>query len=101
MRTSKTDWDRVKREAEAEAPIPYSSEDELYDPNDPEAVDAFWKKATIRRRGERGPQKKSVKVSTTIRLSPEVLEGFRAMGPGWQTRMDAVLADWLKTHSPE
>ncbi|MFC0708866.1 hypothetical protein [Azorhizophilus paspali] len=24
-----------------------------------------------------------------------------ASGPGWQTRMDATLADWLKTHSPE
>ncbi|MFD2836548.1 BrnA antitoxin family protein [Azotobacter vinelandii] len=26
---------------------------------------------------------------------------FRASGPGWQTRMDAALADWLKEHDPE
>lgn len=31
------------------------------------------------------------KVSTTLRLSPEVIEHFRAGGPGWQTRIDEVL----------
>jgi uncharacterized protein (DUF4415 family) len=31
------------------------------------------------------------KVSTTLRLSPEVLEHFRAGGPGWQTRIDQAL----------
>ncbi len=36
----------------------------------------------------------------TIRLSPEVVESFRATGSGWQTRMDAALKDWLKTHNP-
>ncbi|MHB1642239.1 MAG: BrnA antitoxin family protein [Acidithiobacillus sp.] len=30
----------------------------------------------------------------------DVLEMFRASGPGWQTRMNAALRDWLKTHSP-
>lgn len=48
----------------------------------------------------RGPQKAPVKVSTTIRLSPEVMEAFKATGKGWQTRVDAALKDWLKTHSP-
>ncbi|WP_411382441.1 BrnA antitoxin family protein [Pseudomonas sp. MPB26] len=28
-----------------------------------------------------------------------MLERFRASGPGWQTRMNAALADWLKTHT--
>jgi uncharacterized protein (DUF4415 family) len=36
----------------------------------------------------------------TIRLSPEVVERFRASGPGWQTRIDAALKDWLTTHKP-
>ena len=48
----------------------------------------------------RGPQKEPPKVSTTIRLSPEVVEAFRAGGDGWQTRIDAALKDWLRTHSP-
>jgi uncharacterized protein (DUF4415 family) len=48
----------------------------------------------------RGPQKTPPKVSTTIRLSPDVVEAFRAAGSGWQTRIDAALKDWLRTHSP-
>lgn len=48
----------------------------------------------------RGPQKAPTKVSTTIRLSNEVVQAFRATGDGWQTRVDAALKDWLKTHSP-
>lgn len=48
----------------------------------------------------RGPQKAPPKVSTTIRLSPEVVAAFRAGGEGWQTRIDAALKDWLRTHSP-
>lgn len=48
----------------------------------------------------RGPQKTPPKVSTTIRLSPEVVQAFRAGGDGWQTRIDAALKDWLRTHSP-
>lgn len=48
----------------------------------------------------RGPQKRPVKVSTTIRLSPDVLQAFRESGEGWQTRVDTALRDWLKTHKP-
>jgi uncharacterized protein (DUF4415 family) len=33
-----------------------------------------------------------------IRLSPQVLGHFRAMGPGWQTRIDEVLRNWVKQH---
>jgi uncharacterized protein (DUF4415 family) len=46
------------------------------------------------------PKSENPKVFTGIRLSPEVAEAFRATGKGWQTRMNAALADWLKTHSP-
>ena len=40
------------------------------------------------------------KKPTAIRLDPDVLDAFRASGRGWQTRMNAALKDWLKTHSP-
>ena len=46
-----------------------------------------------------GSVKASPKISTTIRLSPDVLQAFRAAGDGWQTRIDAALKDWLRTHS--
>ena len=50
------------------------------------------------RRG-RGPQKAPRKVSTTIRLSPEVIGHFQAGGEGWQARIDAALKDWLAQQS--
>jgi uncharacterized protein (DUF4415 family) len=37
------------------------------------------------------PPKAARKRAINIRLSPEVLEHFRASGPGWQTRVDDVL----------
>lgn len=48
----------------------------------------------------RGAQKAPTKVSTTIRLSPDVLAAFKSEGNGWQTRIDTALKDWLRTHSP-
>jgi uncharacterized protein (DUF4415 family) len=37
------------------------------------------------------PRIPSPKVSTTIRLDADVIEKFRATGPGWQSRINAVL----------
>lgn len=93
---SKTDWKRVKREAAAETPVPYDPALEPYDPNDPKAVEAYWKKAKVRR--VRGPQKAPRKVATAIRLSPEVVAFFKAEGPGWQTRVDNALQEYVKAH---
>ncbi|GGF56561.1 hypothetical protein GCM10007301_15290 [Azorhizobium oxalatiphilum] len=42
-------------------------------------------------RPPRGRQKAPTKEKVAIRLSPDVLEHFRAMGPGWQTRIDEAL----------
>jgi uncharacterized protein (DUF4415 family) len=50
--------------------------------------------------GVRGPQKAPIKERITIRLSREVVEQFRESGEGWQTRVDAALREWLKSHSP-
>lgn len=49
-------------------------------------------------RRARGPQANPTKERITIRLSPNVVETFRASGDGWQTRIDHALQDWLKTH---
>jgi|SRR6185503_3993412 len=42
------------------------------------------------RRG-RGPQKAPTKVSTTLRIDADVLAFFRALGPGYQSRMNEAL----------
>lgn len=43
----------------------------------------------------RGPQKTPKKVPISIRLSPDVAEGLRATGSGWQSRADQALRKWL------
>jgi uncharacterized protein (DUF4415 family) len=43
----------------------------------------------IRRRGR--PPKAEPKISVTLRLDRDVVERFRAIGAGWQTRINAVL----------
>ena len=84
---------------------------ELVDDDNPELTDEWFKRAkrfnelpetlqTVLSKRTRGPQKTRVKERITIRLSPEVVEPFRATGDGWQTRLDAALKDWLKTHTP-
>lgn len=84
--TNKAGEVRELTEADFERAVPFS---EL-----PESL-----QAKLARR-PRGPQKAPVKERITIRLSPEVVAPFRATGDGWQTRLDAALKDWLKTHTP-
>jgi len=88
---SKTDWDRVKKAYDANAPIPYDSEDGPYDPNDETAVDAYWDHATITYPGRRGPQKAPTKRLISLRLSQEVVDHYKSLGAGWQTRIDEAL----------
>jgi uncharacterized protein (DUF4415 family) len=45
--------------------------------------------ATIRR--GRGPNKAPTKKLVSLRLSPDVLDHFRAKGPGWQSKIDDAL----------
>jgi len=52
--------------------------------------------ATIKSlRRTRGPSKKPVKEQVAIRLDQEVVGALRATGPGWQTRVNAALKEWL------
>lgn len=39
----------------------------------------------------RGPQQAPTKKPVTLRLDPDVLDKFRATGPGWQGRMNEAL----------
>lgn len=41
------------------------------------------------------PKADNPKVSTTIRLSPDVIEYFRHGGKGWQSRIDEVLKEYV------
>ncbi len=87
---SQTDWERVKREYDSDAPIVFDPEDELYDPNDDEAVRAAWAGGivTVTRRG---PDGVSVTRVVTLHLSPDVVAYYEAQGGDWQARMDKIL----------
>ena len=43
-----------------------------------------------------GSRKTPTKEVVTIRLSRDVVEQLRASGPGWQTRVDAALREWVE-----
>ncbi|AVO49608.1 hypothetical protein C6568_10260 [Melaminivora suipulveris] len=43
-------------------------------------------------------QRRGAKEQVALRIDREVLAAFRAAGPGWQTRMNDGLKDWLRTH---
>ncbi|MFJ7882936.1 BrnA antitoxin family protein [Pseudomonas sp. NPDC096917] len=47
------------------------------------------------------PKSATTKEHVNVRLDSDVLAQFKASGPGWQTLMNAALADWLKTHTPD
>ena len=64
-----------------------SDEDDAPDLSAPHWGDKFAK-ATV----QRGRPKAAVtKVSTTIRLDPDVIAAFKAQGAGWQSRINEAL----------
>ncbi|MCJ2050180.1 BrnA antitoxin family protein [Methylobacterium sp. J-070] len=54
--------------------------------------------ATLRR--SRGPQKAPTKQLVSLRLDVEIVEAFKATGPGWQTRMNDALRAAARTLTP-
>ncbi len=80
---------------------------ELIDEENPEWTKQMLKQARpasevvpkvveARRRGR--PLKSGKKRQLTLRLSPEVVDYFKSSGPGWQTRMDEVLKEYVESH---
>ncbi len=70
------------------------------DPDDaPELDDEFFERAEeydgsrLVKRGR--PLGSGTKISTTIRFDAEIVAKFRADGPGWQSRMNEALREWL------
>ncbi|UFM63645.1 BrnA antitoxin family protein [Paracoccus sp. MA] len=63
-----------------------------FDDDAPDLSTPYWQKRAVKATVQRGrPKLDNPKVSTTIRLSPEVIEYFKAGGPGWQSRIDEAL----------
>lgn len=70
----------------------------------PSLDDDFFEQAslyngdTLVRRGR--PKADKTKRRVTMRLDPEIVDSFKAAGPGWQTRMNRALHIFLEEHNP-
>ena len=99
-----TDWERVKREAAQDAPVPFDpvadAGSEPYNPNHASAVAAYWKAATVTR-GRGRPVVAIKRPTLNMRVDAEVLAAFKATGAGWQTRINAALRDAVVRGIPE
>ncbi len=90
---SKTDWDRVR------AAI-LRGEEPAEDEDSPDAsAEMRAHLDQLKRQRGRPPIFGAPKVAIAFQCDPNILAAFRASGPGWQTRMNAALADWLKHHT--
>ncbi|MDB5650031.1 MAG: hypothetical protein JWL62_1551 [Hyphomicrobiales bacterium] len=68
------------------------------DPDDaPDLSTAEWRAKLAAAPVRRGrPKSATPKISTTLRLDADVLDYFRGAGPGWQSRINAALLDWVR-----
>jgi uncharacterized protein (DUF4415 family) len=68
----------------------------------PELTDEWFAKADLHigneliRRGRGRPPLDTPKKLVSLRLDQEVLDRFRADGPGWQSRINAALRKYLR-----
>jgi uncharacterized protein (DUF4415 family) len=68
--------------------------------SDPDALpftDAQWAASKPKLRTGR-PKVEATKECITIRISRDVVTQFRAMGEGWQTRIDSALRQYIAEH---
>jgi uncharacterized protein (DUF4415 family) len=80
-------------EARIQAGIAADPDNPEWTPQDFRRAKPFAKAfpALLEGRLGRGPQKAPTKVAVSLRLTREVVEHFKAGGPGWQTRIDKAL----------
>ena len=74
---SKTDWERLKSDATPGAPTSGHKEADV--------------QHIVRGLVRRGLQPLPPKASISLRVDQDVLEWFKAQGPGYQTRINTVL----------
>lgn len=86
-RKGKTDWERVRQMGEEEI-----ERGAAEDPDNP-----AWTEAELQAARLVLPSG-APKVPVSIRLDPEVVEYFRTEGPGYQSRINAVLLAYVRSN---
>lgn len=89
---SQSDWERIRRNTQ-------QGLEPVEDEDSPDASPLMREALTKRRVGR--PVGSGNKEQVAIRFDRDVIAAFKATGAGWQTRMNAALKDWLKTHQPD
>ncbi len=82
---SRTDWDRVDRVTEQEL------EAAIADDPDERGLEPDWTQARL---VAPGPKK-----SVHLRIDPDVLAWLKAQGKGYQTRINAILRQYMDAHT--
>ncbi|MDR0674345.1 MAG: BrnA antitoxin family protein [Zoogloeaceae bacterium] len=66
------------------------------DPDVRPLTDAEWADVLQKKRGR--PFSAEKKELVSLRFDADVLEGLKATGHGWRTRVNDAMREWLKTH---
>ena len=112
---SKRDISGTSKVADEGRPYVAAPEDDDLDDEIVELDESFFENAEIRRGGKvireaggefrrRGRPPKAEgerKVLVSLRLAPDVVEWFRATGPGWQTRIEEMLRAQMTARAAE
>ena len=80
---TQADWDAVSDNPEL-------TDDELAGLRPAHEVQEIF--ALLPKRVQERPRRADAKVSLTLRVNPELLEAYKAGGPGWQVRMHDALS---------
>ena len=92
---------RIQAQIAADPDNPESTDDELVKAKPmaevlPELHAALMAEIAKRKAGR--PKAAVTKRTIAIRLDPDVLAAFKDTGPGWQTRMNEALREWIERH---
>lgn len=79
-KSTRTNWERLKRQREGREPIDFS--------DIPELDETFWEEAAV--------IIPNGKTKVTIRLDTDVYRWFMGQGPKFQTRINAVLRSYME-----
>lgn len=85
-----TDWERLKSLSDSEIEVAA-----LSDPDAQPLDERFWATARV------VLPRRIAKRHQGLRLDSDVLDWFKAQGPGWQTRMNAVLRSYMEAWKPK
>ncbi|MFZ3037402.1 MAG: BrnA antitoxin family protein [Rugosibacter sp.] len=86
---------RVPTAAEDKAITAAAKSDPDAQPLTPAQLEAMVPLRSLRGR----PKSENKKLLVSVRYSPEVVAYFKSTGEGWQSRMDAVLRQYVSRHS--